>query len=35
MKVIGEIGFTILAYNMRRALNTIGAKRLIHSIPAM
>jgi len=28
-KVNGEVGFTMLAYNMRRAINIVGTKRLI------
>jgi len=31
-KVSGEVGFTMLAYNMRRAINIIGAKALIASL---
>ena len=31
-KVKGEIGFTMLAYNMLRAINIIGTKRLITAI---
>lgn len=31
-KVNGEVGFTMLAYNMRRAINILGARRLISSI---
>ncbi len=31
-KVNGEVGFTILAYNMRRAINILGTKTLIASL---
>ena len=31
-KVNGEVGFTMLAYNMRRAINILGTKRLTGSI---
>lgn len=31
-KVSGEVGFTMLAYNMRRALNILGAGRLVASV---
>ena len=31
-KVMGEIGLTMLAYNLRRAINILGTKRLIRSI---
>lgn len=31
-KVKGEVGFTMLAYNMRRAINILGTKRLICSV---
>jgi len=31
-KVRGEVGFTMLAYNMRRAINILGTKRLIDSL---
>ena len=28
-KVVGEVGFTMLAYNIRRVLNILGPQRLI------
>jgi hypothetical protein len=31
-KVDGEVGFTMLAYNMRRAINLLGTKRLMESL---
>jgi hypothetical protein len=31
-KVNGEVGFMMLAYNMRRAINVVGVKGLIGSI---
>ena len=31
-KVSGEIGLTMLAYNMRRAINLLGARALIASL---
>jgi hypothetical protein len=31
-KVNGEVGFTMLAYDMRRAINILGTKRLICSV---
>jgi len=31
-KVNGEVGFTMLAYNMRRAINILGTRRLMSSI---
>jgi len=31
-KVNGEVGFTMLAYNMRRAINILGTRRLVSSI---
>ena len=31
-KVNGEVGFTMLAYNMRRAINILGTKTLIASL---
>ena len=31
-KVSCEVGFTMLAYNMRRALNILGAGRLVASV---
>jgi hypothetical protein len=31
-KVKGEVGFTMLAYNMRRAINIFGTRALIASI---
>lgn len=31
-KVKGEVGFTMLAYNMRRAINILGTKALIASV---
>ena len=31
-KVNGEVGFTMLAYNMRRAINILGTKKLISSV---
>ena len=31
-KVNGEIGFTMLAYNVRRAINILGTKRLVDSV---
>jgi len=31
-KVKGEVGFTMLAYNMRRAINILGTRALIASI---
>ncbi len=31
-KVTGEIGFTMLAYNMRRTLNMIGTSTLIAAL---
>lgn len=31
-KVNGEIGLTMLAYNMRRAINVLGARTLINSV---
>lgn len=34
-KVNGEVGFTMLAYNMRRAINILGTKRLISSLTAV
>jgi len=34
-KVNGEIGFTMLAYDMRRAINILGTKRLIVSLRAV
>ena len=34
-KVEGEVGFTMLAYNMRRAINILGTRRLISSIGVM
>lgn len=34
-KVKGEVGFTMLAYNMRRAINILGTRRLIGSIGVM
>jgi transposase len=34
-KVNGEVGFTMLAYNMRRAINILGTKRLTGSIGVM
>ena len=34
-KVKGEIGFTMLAYNMRRAINILGISLLIASIRAL
>ena len=34
-KVNGEVGFTMLAYNMRRAINILGTRRLISSIGAI
>jgi hypothetical protein len=33
-KVNGEVGFTMLAYNMRRAINILGTKKLISSLGA-
>ncbi len=30
--VNGEVGFTMLAYDMRRAVNVLGAKRLMGSV---
>ncbi|MGI0080549.1 MAG: transposase, partial [Nitrososphaerales archaeon] len=33
-KVNGEAGFTMLAYNMRRAINVVGVKTLVASIKA-
>jgi hypothetical protein len=34
-KVDGEVGFTMLAYNMRRAINILGTTTLINSIRIM
>ncbi len=34
-KVNGEVGFTMLAYNMRRAINILGTRKLISSIGAI
>jgi hypothetical protein len=34
-KVNGEVGFTMLAYNMRRAINILGTRRLMSSIGVM
>jgi hypothetical protein len=34
-KVNGEVGFTMLAYNMRRAINILGTRRLMSSIGLM
>ena len=34
-KVNGEVGFTMLAYNMRRAINILGTRRLIGAIGVM
>ena len=34
-KVNGEVGFTMLAYNMLRAINILGIKRLISSLGAV
>ncbi len=34
-KVNGEVGFMMLAYNMRRAINILGTKKLIDSIGIM
>jgi len=31
-KVNGMVGFTMLAYNMRRAMNILGARALIASL---
>ena len=31
-KVTGEVGFTMLAYNMRRAINILGSKALLASL---
>ena len=31
-KVNGEVGFTMLAYNMRRAINILGIRALIASL---
>jgi hypothetical protein len=31
-KVNGEVGLTMLAYNMRRAINILGARALIASV---
>jgi hypothetical protein len=31
-KVSGEVGFTMLAYNMRRAINILGTKKLMASL---
>ena len=31
-KVRGEVGLTILAYNMRRAINILGTRRLMSSV---
>jgi transposase len=31
-KVGGEVGFTMLAYNMRRAFNILGTGRLVASV---
>jgi hypothetical protein len=31
-KVNGELGFTMLAYNLRRAINVLGTKRLVSAI---
>ncbi|MDG6909594.1 MAG: transposase [Nitrososphaerota archaeon] len=31
-KVNGEVGFTMLAYDMRRAINILGTKRLTSSV---
>jgi transposase len=33
-KVKGEVGFTMLAYNLRRAINVLGTGPLIASIKA-
>ena len=33
-KVRGEVGFTMLAYNMRRAINILGVGTLINLIKA-
>jgi hypothetical protein len=33
-KVSGEVGFTMLAYNMRRAINILGVGTLINLIKA-
>jgi hypothetical protein len=33
-KVRGEVGFTMLAYNMRRAINILGVGTLIGLIKA-
>ncbi len=33
-KVNGEVGFTMLAYDMRRAINVLGTKRLMSSLGA-
>ena len=32
-KVTGEVGFTMLAYNIRRVLNLLGPQRLMASLP--
>jgi len=32
-KVAGEVGFTMLAYNIRRVLNLLGPQRLMASLP--
>ena len=34
LKVGGEVGFTMLAYNMRRALNILGTGGLMASVMA-
>ena len=34
-EVNGEVGFTMLAYNVRRAINILGTKTLIASIGAV
>lgn len=34
-KVNGEVGFTMLAYNMRRAINILETRRLIDAIATM
>lgn len=34
-KVEGEVGFTMLAYDMRRAINILGTRRLISSVGVM
>jgi len=31
-KVGGEMGFTMLAYNMRRVINILGVNKLIESL---